>query len=583
MPRISLLCLLFLLPSLAFSKRYTVLGDRVELPYDKSTTQSYVLEGEELQSSGTINQALSKVPGLFISQSGAYGGNTTYFMRGLGRGQVKVLIDGIEINDPTDIDRSVQLQHFAVSNIERIEVLKGASGALYGADSSGGVILITTKKDLTSTLSASYGSHETWGGGFYTSAKQGDWRIRASGDLVSSEGISAYNSARVSGNAEKDFYKRSLLNLGLANPSVGLNFNVKSVNAKADIDSSLSGDIVNGDLSRYDHMIYSIGHEAPLRDGLWLVKTDIAYSTIERDVQTNHFEGETLQAKIEAKLLYSENQALVVYSDYTADEMQASSEFSDKNQESFGLGLTHHHSHKTFFFDQSLRIDKAQAYASKLSGRLGLGKNIDQNQTVKLQIATGFKAPTLYQRFSSYGGDQDLRATKSLSTQLSYSRNVEGLISEATVFNNDVRNAIDYDLTTSSYKNIGKTNTYGIEISNTWTIEKIKLLTNYTWQRARNELNGADLARQPRWFGTFGIGYEVAQDLSLDFSHEAVSKRDDSGKLPYYDTYNLQANWSHNKALFNLSLKNIFDREYESVRYYAPAGRTITLAASWSL
>src|SRR5690606_6276455 len=119
--------------------------------------------------------------------------STTYFMRGFGRGGVKVFIDGIEVVDPSDIDRGLQLQHFPLAGVERIEVLKGAQGALYGADASGGVILITTSKDSKSTVRAGYASHETWNGGFQTSAKQNDFILRASGDLITSEGISAYN------------------------------------------------------------------------------------------------------------------------------------------------------------------------------------------------------------------------------------------------------------------------------------------------------------------------------------------------------------------------------------------------------
>jgi len=581
--RISLFGLLLFLSHSSFAKTYTVLGDRIELPYDKSSSQSYVIEADELAKSASLNQVLSKVPGLFVSQSGAYGGNTTYFMRGQGRGQVKVLIDGVEVNDPTDIDRSVQLQHFALSNISRIEVIKGAQGALYGADSAGGVILITTKKDQSSSMNASYGSHETWSGGFYTSAKQGDFRLRASGDLISSEGISAYNDARVTGSAEKDFYKRTMLNLGVSHQELGLDLNVKSINAKADIDSSLNGDIVSNDLSRYDHMIYNLSHATPLIDGLWSLKSNLSYSTIERDVQTSHFEGSSIQAGVEAKLLYSSSGAVALFSDYKVDEATASSEFSQKDQEAYGLGLTHHFNHDLFFSDQSIRLDKAQAYDSTLSGRLGVGKNLDESQTIKLQVASGFKAPTLYQRFTSYGGNQDLNATKTYSLQASYGLSQKQSSYELTAFNTKATNAIDYDTNASRYFNIGKTKTYGLELANWWKFSALKLWTNYTWQRARNDITGAELARQPRWFGTLGLSYQFEHNLEAQFSHEAVSKRNDSGKLPYYDTFNISLTWLKKTTTFKLSVDNLFDREYEPVRFYAPAGRVVNLFASWSL
>src|SRR5690606_26095188 len=172
---------------------FTVEADRIALPTDRTTSSTVVLGEKELAGKATLNEALQNVSGLTIAENGPYGGTSTYFLRGYGRGQVKVFIDGIEVVDPSDIDRSLQLQHFPIAGVEKIEVLKGVQGALYGADASGGVILITTKSDESSSVRGSIASHETWSGGFSTQAKQGDWRIQASGDVISSEGISAYN------------------------------------------------------------------------------------------------------------------------------------------------------------------------------------------------------------------------------------------------------------------------------------------------------------------------------------------------------------------------------------------------------
>ena len=90
--------------------------------------------------------ALANVPGLNIVQSGGPGGQTSVFMRGTNSNQVKVLIDGIDVSDPSNPNRSFDFGQLLTADIERIEVLRGPQSGLYGADAIGGVISIITKK-----------------------------------------------------------------------------------------------------------------------------------------------------------------------------------------------------------------------------------------------------------------------------------------------------------------------------------------------------------------------------------------------------------------------------------------------------
>ena len=63
-----------------------------------------------------------------------------------GSSKVKVLLDGRSINDPTATRGSVKWNIVSLSNVEKIEIYKGEGGVEFGDDSSGGVIVITTKK-----------------------------------------------------------------------------------------------------------------------------------------------------------------------------------------------------------------------------------------------------------------------------------------------------------------------------------------------------------------------------------------------------------------------------------------------------
>ena len=86
------------------------------------------------------------MPGLNVVQTGGPGGQTSVFMRGTNSNHVKVLIDGIDVSDPSNPNRSFDFGQLLTADIERIEVLRGPQSGLYGADAIGGVISIITKK-----------------------------------------------------------------------------------------------------------------------------------------------------------------------------------------------------------------------------------------------------------------------------------------------------------------------------------------------------------------------------------------------------------------------------------------------------
>jgi outer membrane receptor for ferrienterochelin and colicins len=189
-----------------------ITGSRVERPLSQSTVATEVITRQEIESSGATNVAglLGNHPGLEIVQ-GLRGSGVR--MQGLDSEYVAVLVDGRRVIGR--IDGVLDLEGMAVGDVERVEIVKGPSSALYGSDALAGVIHIITRKPdqpITGEAKAQYGSFGALD--LYTAAgsRTGAWRGRVSAGLRQGDGYdlspdttdttaSAYEEKQVSGQA----------------------------------------------------------------------------------------------------------------------------------------------------------------------------------------------------------------------------------------------------------------------------------------------------------------------------------------------------------------------------------------------
>jgi vitamin B12 transporter len=123
-----------------------VTSTRTEIPLEQVTTSASVITAKDIQAqqAETVLEVLRRVPGLDVVQTGSRGTNTTVFIRGSESDHVLVLIDGLEVNSTTE--GFFNFAHLTTENVQRIEILRGAGGTLYGSQAIGGVINIITKR-----------------------------------------------------------------------------------------------------------------------------------------------------------------------------------------------------------------------------------------------------------------------------------------------------------------------------------------------------------------------------------------------------------------------------------------------------
>ncbi|MEN8151540.1 MAG: TonB-dependent receptor plug domain-containing protein, partial [Planctomycetota bacterium] len=90
-----------------------------------------------------VSEAISIVPGAFISRGGPPGSSSSLFLRGAASNQVLVLLDGIPLNDPT-LGGQFNFYDLGSDNLEAIEVLRGSASTLHGSEAIGGVVHLRT-------------------------------------------------------------------------------------------------------------------------------------------------------------------------------------------------------------------------------------------------------------------------------------------------------------------------------------------------------------------------------------------------------------------------------------------------------
>jgi vitamin B12 transporter len=135
-----------------------VTANKIEQKQSTTGKVITVITKEQIEKSTgkTVAQILNEQAGIVINGALSNPGAVqTIFMRGGAAGSTLVLMDGIPVNDPSQINNDFDLNFFSINDVERIEVCKGAQSTLYGSDAIAGVInIITTKANISKPVNA---------------------------------------------------------------------------------------------------------------------------------------------------------------------------------------------------------------------------------------------------------------------------------------------------------------------------------------------------------------------------------------------------------------------------------------------
>jgi vitamin B12 transporter len=579
-----------------------VSATRVATPESQVASSMTVITADDIaaKQSQTLPDILKDVPGLNLVQTGGPGGLTALFMRGTNANHTKVMVDGIDVGDPTNVDGSLDFSRFLTQDIQTVEVLRGPQSGLYGSDAIGGVINIITKSGsgpahLTAT--AQGGSFDTFNQAAGVSGSAGRFHYAANVEHFHSGStpVTPLELLTPGEPRNNDYYD----NLGA---STKLGFDVTSqldlglvarytdshLRLTADDPFTFPSTPEAQQSASNTHQFYTRATAHVLTAGGTFEETlGVAYSLLDSsqftppaDGAPSYFSGERVKIDWQGNVKLASSQILVVGAEHQRDELR--SPVSAAQSIDSGYAELQSGFNDALFDTLSVRYDHNDRFGGRVTYRVapvyvikGIGLRL------KASVGTGFKAPTLDEMFHSYPifgffANPNLGPESSLGYDVGFDQNfANGAVSfGATYFRNNIRNLISNNADFSSYANVGRARTDGVESFFTYQPTKaITLRLDYTYTEAIDEVLNQQLLRRPRHKGSVNAAWQATTRLSLHTTVLSVGDWADGNRnfsiprlrAPGYTTVDVAANFdlTRNFALFG-RIDNVFNRRYQN-------------------
>ena len=134
-------------PLTSLEKEIVITASRIrtELQNTGADVAIVTARENELRQARFAAEAIRPVPGVFVGRGGPAGGATSVFVRGAGSNQTVVMVDGVQVNDPT-LGGQFNFFDLGLDNTGRIEVLRGSASSTWGSDAIGGVINVMGRR-----------------------------------------------------------------------------------------------------------------------------------------------------------------------------------------------------------------------------------------------------------------------------------------------------------------------------------------------------------------------------------------------------------------------------------------------------
>lgn len=594
---------------------------RVPVPIGTSGNGTTVITREEIERRNPrfVSDLLRDVPGVAVTRNGGPGSQTQVRMRGAEGNHVLVLIDGVEANDFSQADE-FDFAHLTVSDVERIEIVRGPQSSLWGSDALAGVINIITRdasqaRELTGSVET--GSFGTERGAFSLGGRQGTVHGRVGLSYFDTGGI---NVAR--NGAEEDGYRNAAANFKFGWQPSDI-FKLDLHGRLADSESEFDGtDAITGlrtDIDATTDVVQAyVGGRAELAtfDQRWTHALIGGWTKLDNaardptDLGDRRTEGRKYSIDYQSTFRQDTQIALPVAHVLTLAVDYDLEEFSQRGPVSFFGDPNQDRRRHTLGYVVEYRATVRRDTTLGVTGRwddnsnipdIGTWKALFSQQfpalgtTLTAVYATGQKAPTFTERYGfSNGGFLPFVGNASLQPEQSEGYELglrqafldERASASLTYFNEHLQDEIDgffYDperFVLTARNRAGSSKREGVELAGRWLIlPRTSLNATYTWLDA-TEIRGGlrkDEIRRPRDQASLSLSWQDQTGKLVMDTH--LSHAGDSQDLTFLPPFfngletleartlvGVSTSWQVTPMMaITARVENLLDDDYEEV------------------
>jgi len=591
------------------------------------TATATTLDAAALRAEGITHlaDALRRVPGVAIARSSSVGSQVALFVRGGQSNYVRVLVDGVPLNEPGGV---LDLGRITLDDIERIEVVRGPASVLYGSEAVSGVIQLFTRRGGTTTTTraeiggGNIGTQRLSLGGEGTIA---GLRATLQGDHHGSTGILPFNNA----------YRNTGVVSGLTYTGArsDLRLTGRYNSSLYQYPTGSSGAIEDRNAERVDHRLL-LGLDAGRR---WSdrFETRLQLSSAEGHPRTNdgpddaadtlgffgYFTRGTVMRRLaDLRGIYrlTPNHTVTMGGEFSRETERSRSlslsEYGDSPGEfraaretraayAQGLGEL-----GRFAYSLGARLDENSAFGTFRTMRVGTAWRLTEGVRLRASAGSAFKAPSFFENFAEgfTAGNPALRPERTESAEFGIEwAGTTGFFARATGFTQRFRDLIQYTSRppqpgAPNYYNIAAANAGGVELEAALPeVARTRVSAAYTWTDTRvtdagfdvgtgaNFVTGGRLIRRPEHLATLTLVHRIGSrgSLSAVATHTGVREdRDFSGwpaapvELPAFTTLDLSTelplpSFAGAASRLQLRVDNATDVRYTQIQGFASPGR----------
>ncbi|HIU63646.1 MAG TPA: TonB-dependent receptor [Candidatus Avacidaminococcus intestinavium] len=573
---------------------------------EKKVPQSVeVIDAAEIKRLGAYNvtDALRLATGIEIGQAGMTG--KALMVRGMDSNKSLVLVDGKRTaGEDTNMTTNVyELDRINVSDIERIEIVRGPGSAMYGSDAMAGVINIIMKKSFKPSGMVGFGAGKDENNAYlsYSSGQQGKWSFKTAARLTDVREITfpegsdtnMYGTKRYL-NFNADYALAENKTISFETQFVEEQLRSKYANkiTKPPMEEGANNKIewYNNNRSSYavSYNGYDNRNDYMIRAYYSLLKKESRQKNyIPKYLANNYwadfdhmrYEKYVVEGKNSFKI--DESHTLTYGGEYvkTQTESTRMGEAGRNQYVDEFLGMKKNASEETtktyagyvqdewqisdkLFIIPSLRYDHHNSFGSNITPKLGATYSFNENTRLKTSYGKGYRAPTIYELYADMHrkmgpmeviihGNPDLKPEKSNSWEISLEGERGDNWGKITYFNNDIKNLIDAMQVgpgpiEQKYFNIAKAQINGVETEIGHKLNKnFTVKATYNWLDAVNETDDRRLTNRAKHRGTVQLKY--SDNTELPFTITLWNE----WNVDYYYSRGSGNNLTYHNATFN--------------------------------